>query len=164
MISKEIEKLLILLEKIEKTLSNIYGSFAVNQSFGDEVRRFWATMMEAELDHAALFRNIREKAKHNENVHIQLNFKMDFLRKSYQRIQRLQKIVMESEFSEKKAYTLGANIEEKLYEFSYCKRVTSNNKDLMNGIKKVDDDTKRHYFLLHNYSLDGALPSITNSQ
>ena len=155
MISEEIEKLLILLEKIEKTMSEIYGSFALSESFGEEVRRFWATMMEAELEHAALFRNIREKAKHNDAVQIQLNFEMDILRKSYQRIQRLQKIVIESDFSEKKAYTLGANIEEKLYEFSYCKRVTSNNKDIMNGIKKVDDDTKHHYFLLHNYSLDG---------
>ena len=154
MLSKENENLLFLLENIEKAISNIYGSFAVNQAFGDEVRRFWATMMEAELEHAALFRNIREKAKNNEDVQIQLNFKTDILRKSYQMIRRLQKIVMESEFAEKKAYTLGANIEEKLSEFSYCKRIKSNNKEIMERIKKVDDDTKEHYFRLHNYSLD----------
>ena len=53
-----------------------------------------------------------------------------------------------------KAYTLGANIEEKLSEFSYCKRINSNNKEIMERIKKVDDDTKEHYFRLHNYSLD----------
>ena len=154
MLSKENENLLILLENIEKSISNIYGSLAVNQTFGGEVRRFWATMMEAELEHAALFRNIREKAKNNEDVQIQINLKMDTLRKSYQMIQRVQKIVMESQFAEKKAYTLGANIEEKLSEFSYCKRIKSNNKEIMERIKKVEDDTKKHYFLLHNYALD----------
>ena len=111
-------------------------------------------MMEAELEHAALFRNIREKAKQKEDVQVQPNFQMDNLRKAYQMVKRVQKIVMESEFSEKKAYTLGANIEEKLFEFSYCKRLKSNNKDIMERIKKVEDDTKEHYFLLHNYSLD----------
>lgn len=155
MISIEIEKILILLEKIEKTMSDIYGSLAVNQSFGDKVSMFWATMMEAELKHAALFKNIREKAKHNEDVQIELNFNVDHLIKSYRKIKKAQKIVVESEFSEKKAYTLGANLEEQLSEFSYCKRVTSNNESIMKGIKKVDDDTKHHYFLLHNYSLDG---------
>ena len=154
MLSTENENLLILLENIEKTISNIYGSLAVNQAFGDEVRRFWATMMEAELEHAALFRNIREKAKHNEEIQIQLDFKMDTLQKSYQMIKRVQKIVLESEFAEKKAYTIGANIEEKLSEFSYCKRIKSTDKEIMEKIKKVDDDTKNHYFLLHNYSLD----------
>ena len=154
MLSKENENLLILLENIEKAISNIYGSFAINQAFGDEVSRFWATMMEAELEHAALFRNIKEKAKQKEDVQVQPSFNMDNLRKAYQRIKRVQKIVMESEFSEKKAYTLGANIEEKLFEFSYCKRLKSNNKDIMKRIKKVEDETKNHYFLLHNYSLD----------
>ena len=154
MLSKDDDNLLILLENIEKAISNIYGSLAVNQSFGDEVRKFWATMMEAELEHAALFRNIREKAKNNQDVQIQLNFKMDTLKKSYQMIQRVQKIVIDSVFAEKKAYTLGANIEEKLSEFSYCKRIKSNNKEIMERIKKVEDDTKEHYLLLHNYSLD----------
>ena len=155
MLSKETENLLILLESIEKAMSNIYGSLAINQTFGDEVRRFWATMMEAELEHGALFRNIREKAKHNEDVQVQPNFKMDILRKSYQMIKRVQRIVIESELSEKKAYTLGADIEEKLFEFSYCKRIKSNNKEIMKRIKKVEDETKEHYYLLHNYSLDG---------
>ena len=154
MLSKETENLLILLENIEKAISNIYGSFAINQVFGDEVRRFWATMMEAELEHAALFRNIREKAKQMEDVQVQTNFKIDTLQKSYQMIKRVQKIVIESELPEKKAYTLGANIEEKLFEFSYCKRIKSNNKEIMKRIKKVEDETKEHYYLLHNYSLD----------
>jgi len=155
MISKEVEKKLILLEKIEKTISDIYGGLAVNQSFTDELKRFWATMMEAELQHAALFRNIREKAKYKKSIQIELNFKIDDLLKSIKMAKRAQKIVIESELSEKKAYTLGANIEEKLYEYSYFKRITSNDKDIMERIKKVDDDTKHHYFLLHNHSLDG---------
>jgi len=119
MISKEVEKLLILLEKIEKTMANIYGSLAVNQSFGDAMKRFWATMVEAELEHAALFRNIRKKAKHDEAIQIDLNFNMDHLIKSYQKVKKVQKMVIESELSEKKAYILGANLEEKLHEFSY---------------------------------------------
>ena len=155
MLSKETEKLLILLEKTEQTMSEIYGSLAVNQSFGDDARRFWATMMDAELEHAALFRNIRKNARHNEDVQIESNINVDRLIKSYKKIKKVQKMVIENELSEKQAYTLGAGLEEKLYEFSYCKRLTSNNKKIMNGIKKVDDDTKHHYFLLHNYSLDG---------
>lgn len=155
MILVEAEKILILLEKIEKAMSGIYGGFAVNQSFGDEVKGFWATMMAAELKHAALFRSIRARAKNNEAVQIELNFNTGHLIKSYKMIEKVHKIVLESELSEKKAYAIGADLEEKLYEFSYFKRVTSNNDDIMKGIKKVDDDTKHHHFLLHNYSLDG---------
>ncbi|MFC1820528.1 hypothetical protein ACFLZG_05535 [Thermodesulfobacteriota bacterium] len=160
MISKEAEKLLILVEKIEKTMSEIYGSLAINQSFGDEVRRFWTTMMDSELEHVALFRNIRKKAQQDKAVQIELNFNANHLMKSYQKIKKVQKIVIGGELSEKQAYTLGANLEEKLHEFTFCKRIKSNNKNIMNGIRKVDEDTKHHYFLLHNYSLDGLGSSI----
>ena len=154
MISKEVEELLILLEEIEKAISNIYGTFSINESFIDEVRSFWAMMMEAELEHAALFRNIREEAKRKEGIQIELDFNVDYLQKTYKKIENIQKIITESKLPEKKAYTLGANIEETLYEYSYIKRVKSNDQGIMDRIKKVEEDTKKHYYLLHNYSLE----------
>jgi hypothetical protein len=154
MISEEIEELLILLEEIEKSISNIYGTFAVNESFTDEAKSFWAMMMQAELEHAALFRNIREEAKNKEDVQIELNFDTDHLQKSYQEIKNTQRIVTEGEIPEKKAYALAANIEENLCEYSFIKRVKSNDRDIMKRINKVEEDTKKHYYLLHNYSLD----------
>ena len=153
MLSKSVEKRLILIEKIEKTMSDIYGSLAVNQAFTDEARRFWTTMMGAELEHAALFRNIRDKARHNKTVQIEINFDIDQLLKSYKIMQKAQKIIRDNEISEKQAYKLGFDLEEKLYEFSYCKRVKSNNSEIMKEIRKIDNDTKHHYILLHNCAL-----------
>ncbi|MFC1868227.1 hypothetical protein ACFL0H_08860 [Thermodesulfobacteriota bacterium] len=160
MLSKEVERILILLEKIERTMSNIYGSLAVNQSFTDEVRRFWATMMEAELEHAALFRNIKNQAKLNEAIEFELNFNIDYLLKTYQKIQKVEEIVRDSKLSERKAYTIGAKLEEDLYEFSYCKRIKSNDGNIMKEISRVDNDTKHHYLQLHNYSMNSSKFSI----
>ena len=145
MISKDTENLLIILETIEKTISNIYGSFAVNDTFTEDTRRFWATMIEAELEHAALFRNIREKAKHEEGIQLDLNFQLDQLRDSYKKIKVIEKKAVSEKLSEKKAFGLGAFIEEGLFEFSYSKRVQSNNQDVMQKIRKVENDTKQHY-------------------
>jgi rubrerythrin len=159
MISKAADSLLVLLTNIEKALAGIYGSFAVSYGFTDEVRRFWATMMEAELEHAALFRNIRAKAKNDDTIQVEFNFTKEQLITSYKQIKRLEKYATGSEISEKKAYSLGVLMEEGLYEFSYTKRVSSNSREVMESIKKIEDDTKNHYVLLHNYSLGvkGAL-------
>ena len=154
MISEEIEELLILLEKIEKTISKIYGTFAIDESFTDEARSFWTMMMEAEIEHAALFKNIREEAKRKEDVQIELNFDMDYLLRSYEEIKNIQKTITVDNVPEKKAYAIASQIEENLYEYSYIKRVKSNDKEIMKIIEKVDEDTRQHYYLLHNYSLD----------
>jgi hypothetical protein len=155
MISQEVEKTLILLERIERTISNIYGSLAVNDSFNDRAQRFWATMLAAELEHAALFRNIREEGKHDEATQIELSFDVEQLGRSYKKIKKIEKKVITAEISEKDAYSLGAFIEESLYEYSYSKRVTSNNQSIQSKIEKVEEDTRQHYILLHNYSLNG---------
>ncbi|MBW1800857.1 MAG: hypothetical protein JRJ85_09010 [Deltaproteobacteria bacterium] len=128
----------------------------MNDTFSEDTRRFWATMMEAELEHAALFRNIREKAKQDEDTQIDLNIQLDQLRDSYKKIKVIEQKAVSGDISDTKAFGLGAFIEEGLFEFSYSKRVRSNNPDVMKKIRKVENDTKQHYMLLHNYALEGV--------
>ena len=90
MITERVRKLLILLETIEKTVSNIYASLAVNQIFGAEARRFWATMMGAELLHASLFKEIREQAQKNVALQLDLRFKEEGLLKSYRMFKKVE--------------------------------------------------------------------------
>ena len=159
MILKNIENTLQILEKIERAIANLYGSFAVSDFFSDEVKRFWATMMAAELAHAELFKDIRERYKHDKTIHINLNFNTNHLIKSYQTIKNAQQSIINRGLSEKNAYALGAKIEENLYEYSYSKRVNTNKKEIADQIQKVEDETKHHYFQLHNYSLEYKRPS-----
>jgi hypothetical protein len=155
MITKETDSLLVLMEKIERAISNIYGSFAVRDAFTDEARRFWASMIEAELEHAALFRNIREKASQDASVEVEIDINRERLQASYHKIKSIEKKVIANEIPASESYSIGAFIEEGLYEFSYSKRVASNSPDIMERIRQVEADTKQHYFLLHNYSLNG---------
>lgn len=158
MLSNKIDNLLILLEKTEKTISNIYGSFSLKKNFPSEVKDFWASMMKAELEHAKLFKTIREKVNLESSVTLEINFDLPKLQSSFKKLQILEKQAPKSKVSQTKAYSIGALIEEGLFEFSYSKRIKSNSKEIMKYIKKVENDTKQHYVSLHNYSLEKKAP------
>ena len=158
MISKETESLLVNLAKIETAIARIYEKFATNGNFTESAKKFWTSTMVDEFKHAKLFESILKKSKKDDSIRIEVNVDNAFLRNTIKELRKILKEVNEGEVSESRAYELGAFIEEGIFEFGFSRRITTDNKNLANNIKEVEEDTKRHHLLLHNFSLGEKSP------
>jgi hypothetical protein len=158
MISRKTENILITLAKIEATVARVYERFARNDSYTDTAREFWESTMKEELEHEKLFNKIREKANRDGSTQIEINFDTEQLRKIINGFKKILKEVSKEVIPESRAYELGAFIEEKLYEFSFAKRIITEDEDIVRSIRQVVDDTRRHQRMLYNYSLGARNP------
>jgi bisphosphoglycerate-independent phosphoglycerate mutase (AlkP superfamily) len=155
---QETETLLSSLARIEAALAGLYEKFATNEQFSEPVRQFWGSTMNEELEHAKLFNAIREDLKKNPSIQIEVNFDSDRLRHVIKDFQNLKAEVFKKPLSEQRAYELGVYAEEKLSEFAFTKRISTDNRAIAERIKTVEEDTRRHQILLHNYSLGEKSP------
>jgi rubrerythrin len=158
MISRKTENILITLAKIEATVARVYERFAKNDSYTDAAKDFWESTVKEELEHEKLFNKIREKAKRDGSIQIEINFDTEHLRKIINGFKKILKEVYKEVISESRAYELGALIEEKLYEFGFAKRIITEDEDIVRSIRQVVDDTRRHQRMLYNYSLGERSP------
>lgn len=158
-ISKETERLLTALERIESAVAKIYQAFAVSHDFTDSAKECWSSVLEAELKHARLFQELREKATQDGSIQVEVDFPLDQLKRVIQRFKRVRdEIVAGGVISESEAYSVGAFIEEVLTEFSFSKRVKTSDPNALKRIKEIENETRHHYILLHNRSLGGTSP------
>jgi hypothetical protein len=151
--SKEDERLLTALEKIESAVARIYQAFAECDRFTDSAKKCWSSIVEAELKHARLFRELRERAARDGSMRVEVEFPLDQLKRVIQRLKRVREKIARHPVSESEAYSVGAFIEETLSEFSFSKRVRTDDAHIRRRIKEVENDTQDHYILLHNCSL-----------
>ena len=114
--------------------------------------------MNEELEHSELFNAIREDLKNDPSIQIEMNFDSDRLRAIVSDFKDLKEEVFKKPLSEQRAYELGVYVEEKLCEFAYTKRISTDNGAIAGRIKTVEEDTRRHQILLHNYSLGRRSP------
>jgi hypothetical protein len=153
MLTPDAERKLAALEKIETALANLYGGFSLNEDYSDPARRVWVSIMAAELSHARLFQSIANRAREKESVQIEIRIDVPALRRTVDRIKALQKTIREERVSESRAFVIGAFIEEELFEFSYSKRIKTNDAEVAKDIERVVEETREHHILLHNHAL-----------
>jgi hypothetical protein len=158
MISRNTENILITLAKIEATVARVYERFARNDNYTDAAKEFWESTVKEELEHERLFNKIREKAKRDGSIKIEINFDTEHLRKIINDFKKILKEVSKEVIPESRAYELGAFIEENLYEFGFAKRIITEDEDIVRRIRQVVDDTRRHQRMLYNYSLGERNP------
>ena len=158
MLSKNVETLLRNLAKIETAVARVYEKFATNDRFTSPAREFWASTMSEELEHAKLFNTIRETAKQDDSIEVKVDFEMDQFKKSVNEFNTILRGISEEDISESKAYSIGAFIEININEFGFSKRVRTNNDEIAKTIRRIENDTNKHYRLLYNYSLGKRSP------
>ena len=156
--SQETETLLLSLARIEAALAGLYEEFATNEQFSEPAREFWVSTMKEELEHAHLFNAIREDLKKDPSIQIEVNFESDRLRAVIRDFEGLKAEAFKKPISEQKAYELGVYAEERLSEFAFTKRISTDDRAIADRIKTVEQDTRRHQILLHNYSLGEKSP------
>jgi hypothetical protein len=158
MISRKTENVLITLAKIEATVAKVYETFAKNDSCTDAAREFWETTMKEELEHEKLFNKIHEKANKDSSIQIEVNFDAEQLLKTIIGLKKILKEISKEVIPESRTYELGGFIEEKLCEFSFARRIITEDEDIVKSIRQVVDDTRRHQRMLYNYSLGEKNP------
>lgn len=152
MISSETERILINLEKIEAGLSRIYGRLSRKAHFTGPVRRFWAELMEEELAHATVFRDLLKKGREEVSVQIEAKTDRKQLERFVEKVNDLLQEVRKEGLSESEAYSIGALIEAELDEAHFIGTVAVNDEEMIRKIRRMENDTKRHRMILVNYS------------
>jgi hypothetical protein len=151
MITRDLDRLLVHLAKVETSLSRIYERLSKKESFRQQVQGFWRELMNEELAHARVFNEIREKALAEDTFEVDVRVKDGQLRSFVDRARDLIKIV-EEDVSESDAYSLCAQIEGDLDEAKFLDSVRMNDAAMTKRLDRVKADTKKHRIVLVNYS------------
>lgn len=151
MITRELDRLLVHLAKVETGLSRIYERLSKKQTFRPQVQTFWFELMNEELTHARVFNKIREKALSDGSFQVDVALKEDQLRTFVERARDLIKVV-EKDVSESDAYKLCAQIEGDLDEASFVDGLRMNDETMTRRLEKVKADTRKHRMVLVNYA------------
>jgi len=151
MITRELDRLLVHLAKIETGLSKIYERLSKKQNFRPQVRAFWFELMNEELVHARVFNKIREKALSDTSFEVDVLVKEDQLRTFVDRARNLIKMV-EKDVSESDAYKLCAQIEGDLDEASFIGGIHMKDETMAKRLERVKADTRKHRMVLVNYA------------
>ncbi|MBN2125279.1 MAG: hypothetical protein JW821_13360, partial [Deltaproteobacteria bacterium] len=124
MISAETEKLLSNLENIETGLSRVYGHLSRKEHFSSPVKKFWTTLMEEELVHASVFRELLKKSREEASFQVEAKTDRTRLEAFVEKVNDLLKKVKKEDLSESEAYTIGALIEAELDEAHFVGTMT----------------------------------------
>jgi hypothetical protein len=143
MITRETDRLLIGLAKIETGLSRIYEKLSGKPYFRPQVKSFWSELANEEMIHAQVFNKIREKMVSDDSFQVHIGSDMDFLKKFVDRAKELVKKV-ETDISEAEAYNLCAQIEGELDEASFIDRIRRRPCKLLHGKAHQPDETRGH--------------------
>ena len=151
MITKETDRVLIGLAKIETGLSKVYEKLSAKPDFRPQVKNFWSELANEEMAHAQVFNKIRERVVSDDSLHVQIGSDMDFLKAFVNRARELVKKV-EADISEAEAYNLCAQIEGELDEASFIDRIQIHDDTLSRKLSRVKADTRKHKMVLINYA------------
>jgi len=151
MISRETDRVLIGLAKIETGLSKVYEKLSAKPYFRPQVKSFWSELAREEMVHAQVFNQIRGKMVSDGFLQLHLSYGLDFLRDFVDKARELVKKV-ETDISEAEAYHLCAQIEGELDEASFIDRIQIQDDGLSRKLARVKADTRKHKMVLINYA------------
>lgn len=151
MISRDTDRTLIGLAKIETGLSRVYEKLSGKPYFRPQVKTFWSELAGEEMVHAQVFNKIRERVVSDDSFKVQLGSDMNFLKQFVNKAKVLVKKV-EADVSEAEAYNLCAQIEGELDEASFIDRIQIQDEALSRKLARVKADTRKHRMVLINYA------------
>lgn len=151
MITRETDRVLIGLAKIETGLSKIYETLSGKPYFRSQVKSFWSELAREEMAHAQVFNQIRGKMVSDASLQLSLDYDLGFLRDFVNKARELVKKV-ETDISEAEAYNLCAQIEGELDEASFIDRIQIQDDVLGRKLARVKADTRKHKMVLINYA------------
>jgi rubrerythrin len=151
MISRDTDRMLIGLAKIETGLSRVYEKLSGKPYFRPQVKTFWSELAGEEMVHAQVFNKIRERVVSDDSFKVQLGSDMNFLKQFVNKAKELVKKV-EADVSEAEAYNLCAQIEGELDEASFIDRIQVQDEALSRKLARVKADTRKHRMVLINYA------------
>ena len=151
MLSRNLDNLLVNLAKIERGLARVYEYLSKFETFTSPVRRFWKTIMEEELVHEKIFKDIRERARVEDSFQIEINTDLDELKAFVHKLNTLLADIKKSDVSESEAYSFGATIEVEIDEANFLKRVKTNDPEISKMLKRIDSETQKHRVMMVNY-------------
>lgn len=151
MITRELDRLLVHLAKVETGLSKIYERLSKKENFSEQVRGFWFELMNEELMHAKVLNKIREKALSDDSFDVQVQVNDDQLRGFVDKARDLIKAV-ERALTESAAYKLCAQIEGDLDEANFLDGIRMNDETMTKSLQRVKVDTRKHRMVLVNYA------------
>jgi rubrerythrin len=151
MISRETDRVLIGLAKIETGLSRVYEKLSRKPYFRPQVKSFWSELANEEMTHAQVFNKIRERVVSDHSFQFHLGSDMVFLKEFVKKAKELVKKV-ETDISEAEAYNLCAQIEGELDEASFIDRIKLQDDGLSRKLARVKADTRKHKIVLINYA------------
>jgi len=151
MISRETDRMLIGLAKIETGLSRIYEKLSGKPNFRPQVKSFWSELAKEEMVHAQVFNKVRERIVSDESLQVHIGSDMDSLKEFVDKARELVTKV-ETDISESDAYNLCAQIEGELDEASFVDRIHMQDDVLNRKLARVKADTRKHKMVLINYA------------
>jgi len=151
MISREEDRMLIGLAKIETGLSRIYEKLSAKPHFRQQVKTFWAELAREEMAHAQVFNQLRAKMVSDASLQVHIRSDMDSLKEFVSKAKSLVKKV-ETNISEAEAYTLCAQIEGEMDEAGFIDLVKVQDDGLSRKLARVKADTRKHRMVLINYA------------
>ena len=151
MISRDTDRTLIGLAKIETGLSRVYEKLSGKPYFRPQVKTFWSELAGEEMVHAQVFNKIRERVVSDDSFKVQLGSDINFLKQFVNKAKVLVKKV-EADVSEAEAYNLCAQIEGELDEASFIDRIQIQDEALSRKLARVKADTRKHRMVLINYA------------
>jgi len=151
MISRETDRMLIGLAKIETGLSRIYEKLSGKPNFRPQVKSFWSELAKEEMVHAQVFNKVRERIASDDSLQVHIGSDMDSLKEFVNRARELVRKV-ETDISEADAYNLCAQIEGELDEASFVDRIQMQDDVLNRKLARVKADTRKHKMVLINYA------------
>jgi len=151
MISRETDRVLIGLARIETGLSKVYDKLSAKPYFRPQVKAFWSELAREEMAHAQVFNQIRSKMVSDPSFQFHLDYDMEFLRNFVDKARMLVKKV-ETDISEAEAYNLCAQIEGELDEASFIDSIQIPDDGLSRKLARVKADTRKHKMVLVNYA------------
>jgi len=151
MISRETDRVLIGLAKIETGLSRIYEKLSGKPNFRPQVKSFWSELAKEEMVHAQVFNKVRERIASDDSLQVHIGSDMDSLKEFVNRARELVRKV-ETDISEADAYNLCAQIEGELDEASFVDRIQMQDDVLNRKLARVKADTRKHKMVLINYA------------
>ena len=151
MLTREQDRLLLHMAKVETGLSKIYARLSKKENFREQVRSFWFELMNEELMHAKVFNKIREKALSDDSFEVEVQIKEGQLRIFVEKARALINATEEA-LTESAAYTLCVRIEGDLDEANFLEGIRMNDETMTRSLQKVKADTRKHRMVLVNYA------------
>lgn len=151
MITRETDRVLIGLAKIETGLSKVYEKLSGKSYFRPQVKSFWSELANEEMVHAQVFNKIRERVVSDDSFEVHIGQDLDYLKGFVNKAKELVKKV-ETDISEAEAYNLCAQIEGELDEASFIDRIQIQDDMLSRKLARVKADTRKHRIVLINYA------------